>query len=302
MPLFHRSDGTLVRDLPAFRRILPYLMRRRNESAVFIDMRVDVTRTRKWIRACNRASSGEACNLLHLFLYVLSRVVADFPELNRFVSGRRVYQRHTATASLVVRESLTPNSAPYTVKVPAAEPEEALAHYARRLSAILRNAREFQKPTEREIELVMRLPDPLVRLAVWARDKLDEWNLLPGFMIRNDPMYTTIFIAEMKSLAMPGTFHHLYECGTCGLFAVVAAREREPGPGGAGSEGARDIIPIRWTVDERVADGALMAAAMHRVRSWLEDPAQIAGLPEQAGQGDSAAPMPAAPEPACSLS
>ena len=302
MPLFHRSDGTLVRDLPAFRRILPYLMRRRNESAVFIDMRVDVTRTRKWIRAVNRASGSEPFTLLHLFCYVLSRVVADFPELNRFVSGRRVYQRKTATASLVVRESLTPNSAPYTVKVPAAEPEEALPHYARRLSAILRNAREFQKSTEREIELVMRLPDPLVRLAVWARDKLDEWNLLPGFMIRNDPMYTTIFIAEMKSLAMPGTFHHLYECGTCGLFAVVAAREREPGPGGAGSEGARDIIPIRWTVDERVADGALMAAAMHRVRSWLEDPAQIAGLPEQAGQGNSAAPVPALPEPVCSLS
>src|SRR5262245_4870869 len=115
MPLFHRSDAMLVRDLPAFRRILPYLMRRRNESAVFIDMRVDVTRTRRWIRACNRASGGEPCTLLYLFFYVLSRVVVDFPELNRFVSGRRVYQRNTATASLVVRESLMTSSAPYTL-------------------------------------------------------------------------------------------------------------------------------------------------------------------------------------------
>ena len=35
MPLFRRPDGDLVRDLPPVRAIVPYLMRRRNESAVY---------------------------------------------------------------------------------------------------------------------------------------------------------------------------------------------------------------------------------------------------------------------------
>src|SRR5262249_26519296 len=153
MPLFRRSDGTLVRDLPAMRRILPYLMGRRNESAVYIDMRVDVTGTRKWLRACNRASRSEPATILHLFFFVLSRVVVEYPELNRFVSGRRIYQRTRATASLVVRESLDPDSPPYTVKLTAAEPGESLPGFSHRISAVIRNAREHQRTTEREIDL-----------------------------------------------------------------------------------------------------------------------------------------------------
>jgi hypothetical protein len=32
VPLFRRSDGDLVRDLPPVRRIMPHIMRGRNES------------------------------------------------------------------------------------------------------------------------------------------------------------------------------------------------------------------------------------------------------------------------------
>ncbi len=36
MPWFRRSDGDLVPDLPPMRRIMPYVMRGRNESAVYV--------------------------------------------------------------------------------------------------------------------------------------------------------------------------------------------------------------------------------------------------------------------------
>jgi len=53
MPLFRRSDGTLVPDLPALRQIMPYVMRGRNGSVLYSEMRIDVTQSRKWLRACN---------------------------------------------------------------------------------------------------------------------------------------------------------------------------------------------------------------------------------------------------------
>ena len=302
MPLFRRSDGTLVRDLPPMRRILPYLMRRRNESAVYIDMRLDVTRTRRWMRAFNRASKTEPCTTLHLFVFVLSHVVVEYPELNRFISGRRIYQRNAAGVALVVRESLEPGAPPYTVKLPAAEPGLPLTEFSRRIAALIRDARERQRTVEREVELVMRLPDPLVRLAVWAREQLDAWNLLPEFMIRDDPMYTTLFIAEVKSMRMPAAFHHLHELGTCGMFAVIAARERDEVPGNGQPGGARDILPIRWTIDERIADGLLMATALQQIRRWMEDPAQLLGPPEEAARNKTCGAAADMPAPAVSWS
>jgi hypothetical protein len=67
MPLFRRPDGVLCRDLPPVRLIVPYLMRGRNESAVYHEKVYDLTRTRPWLRAYNRSHQDRA-TLFHLFL------------------------------------------------------------------------------------------------------------------------------------------------------------------------------------------------------------------------------------------
>jgi hypothetical protein len=46
MPWFKRPDGDLVTDENPVRRMIPYLMARRNESAIYHDEWVDLSRTR----------------------------------------------------------------------------------------------------------------------------------------------------------------------------------------------------------------------------------------------------------------
>jgi len=45
MPLFRRPDGKLARGVPATRRIMPYMMRGRNESMVYFEQRIDLGKT-----------------------------------------------------------------------------------------------------------------------------------------------------------------------------------------------------------------------------------------------------------------
>ena len=68
MPLFRRHDGDPVQGLPAVRRIMPILMRRRNESIVLHDVVYQVGAARRWLREYNRSHPGHA-TLFDLFAY-----------------------------------------------------------------------------------------------------------------------------------------------------------------------------------------------------------------------------------------
>jgi hypothetical protein len=92
MPLFRRPDGDLVKKESNVRRMIPYLMRGRNESAVYHDEVMDLTKTKPWLAEYNR-NHDQAATLFHLYLWVLGQTMNKRPGMNRFISGGRIYQR-----------------------------------------------------------------------------------------------------------------------------------------------------------------------------------------------------------------
>ena len=292
MPLFRRSDGTLVKGLPAIRRGMPYFLRGRNESVVYVEVRCDVTgRAKRWLWAYNRAYAGEQCTFLHLFLYSASLVLHEFPQLDRFVSGRRIYQRTASTVSLMVKESMQMEAPLYSVKLPLAEPNESLADYSRRAADILCNGvRQFHEPRRERNELCSMLPDLLVRAVLAIRSWLDDWNLLPAILLRDDPLYTSrCSCRTMGPLGLPDAFHHLYEHGNCSGFAMICTLQKAATVvDGDGNVVVRDILPIRWTVDDRVADGFVCAARWKRSQGYIGRPRPIPRAPRGRSEGNCA--------------
>ena len=53
MAFTKRRDATYVRDLPALRRIIPYLMPTRTESLVYFPQRIEVDALLTWLEATN---------------------------------------------------------------------------------------------------------------------------------------------------------------------------------------------------------------------------------------------------------
>ena len=121
----------------------------------------------------------------------------------------------------------------------------------------------------------MRLPRFALRAALWGYRVLDYCNLLPGKVIENDPLYASMFVANLASLGLDNTYHHLYEHGTCSVFAALGLPKRMVVPAAGGQFETRLVWPVRWTLDERIADGFYSAGCMRLLKSILENPGEF---------------------------
>jgi pyruvate/2-oxoglutarate dehydrogenase complex dihydrolipoamide acyltransferase (E2) component len=276
MPLFRRPDGDLVRDESPVRRIMPYLMRGRNESAVYQDTTYRIARARAWLRAYNRAHQPRA-TLFHLLAYACAVVLHARPRLNRFVSGSRIYQRRGVAVSFVAKKEFTDAGAGVTVKV-GLTPHEPFLAFSSRISGLVDEAREIERKVDKEVGLVMRLPGPVITGLVRLARALDRWNLFPWFMIKDDPMYASLFLANLGSVGVSDAYHHLFEYGTVSIFGAVSAPRPHPFV-----EKDRVVVDdgllVRWTFDERIDDAFSCVRSMILVQRIMEDPERHLGPP-----------------------
>src|SRR5262249_12951341 len=116
MPLFRRPDGDLVKDESLVRRMIPYLMLGRNESAIYHDEIVDLTRLKPWMKEYNRPPPESPVTLFHVLLYATARGFNARPGLNRFISGGRIYQRRGVQLSFAAKKRFEEKSELVTVK------------------------------------------------------------------------------------------------------------------------------------------------------------------------------------------
>lgn len=277
MPLFRRPDGDLVRGEAPVRRIMPYLMRGRNESCVYQESVYRLSAARTWLKAYNRHHHPRA-TLFHLVAYACATALLERPRLNRFVSGGRIYQRRGVFLAFVVKTAFADDGPGATVKLEA-RPGEAFPDWSARLSSQVDEARDTDRSVDREVALIMRLPGPLVRALVGLARRLDHWNLFPAFMIENDPMFSTVFLANLGSVGVSDVFHHLYEYGTTSIFGAVSA-PRQMAFAGRGGVTVEPGLTVRWTFDERIDDAFSCERSMALVQKILEDPGRWLGDPE----------------------
>lgn len=269
--LLTRFDGTPARDVPALRRMMPFVMRGRNESAVYFEQVVDLTRTLPWIEAYN-AAHPHRVTLFHVLLGAMARTLADRPRLNRFVSGRRIWERRGIWLAFSAKKRMD-DAAPLTTVKLRFEPDEPFPAMVERLAASVGEARSDRASSvEREVGLLLRLPTLVLGLAVALVRWLDAVNLAPRALIGHDPMYASAFVANLGSLKLDAAYHHLYEYGNCPLFVTVGRIEDVPVVAADGALGVRRVARLRYTFDERVEDGLYCVRALELLRERVEDP------------------------------
>jgi hypothetical protein len=279
MPLFSRSDGAPVPDLPRVRRVMPYLMRGRNESLVLHETVYDLSRALPWLERYNRAR-GERATLFHLLVYAFARALHERPGLNRFVSGGRIYQRDQVTISFAAKYAFDDHAPFVTVKldIPFSDDFPALAS---RLREAVDGARSGKRSSvDVELRLLLLLPGFLVRAVMGLARWLDRWNLMPRGMIAGDPMYTSLFVANLGSVGIENAYHHLYEYGTCSLFGAVGKSGPRLFVGADGKPEVRPGLRIGWSFDERINDGFYCTASLAIAQRIAEDPEAHLGTPE----------------------
>jgi hypothetical protein len=265
-----RRDGTLAK-VPPYRRMMPFLMRGRNEAIVFFEQHLDMSRAQPWLDAWN-ARTGARATVFHLVLHAIARVLHERPRLNRFVVGRRIYDRHGVFMTFAAKKAMRDDAPLATVKRGFAVDESFAAMVAALTTDIKVAKSDAISKVDKELSVFLRFPGFLLAASVALLRWLDGHGLAPRALIGDDPMYTSAFVANLGSLKIDAAYHHLYEYGNCPLFCTVGCLAPAP----VVVDGAIEVRPsllIRYSYDERIEDGFYAASAIARVRTWIEDPA-----------------------------
>jgi hypothetical protein len=274
MPLFRRPDGELVKNESPVRSIMPYIMRGRNESIIYHEAWYDITKARAFLRAFNHEHDrDQPATLFHLFMWACAQTLADRPGLNRFVSGGRMYRRKGIFVTFAAKKEIADDAPLVTVKLEFWK-DEPFADCCKRIVASIKDGRSARNSNvDKELALAMMLPGPVLSLVMGLLRWLDRVNLMPGWMIDGDPMFTSMVLSNLGSVGLDRTSHHLYEYGTAGLFGCLGLPRKQLVPDRAGNPVVRDILEVRWSLDERVNDGLYSARTLNQLKKLIEDPA-----------------------------
>jgi hypothetical protein len=202
-----------------------------------------------------------------------ARILNERPRLNRFVSGGRIWQRRGIFVSFSAKKQKSDKGELVALKREL-DAKMSLADVVDRFDGLVGDARA-NKPdaTDKELAVFLKLPTPVLSFAVRVAFVLDQWGLLPHSMIAGDPLFSSVFIANLGSIGMDAPFHHLYEWGNIPLFCAIG-KERDDVVVTDGVPTARRVIPLKWTFDERVEDGLYCLKSLDMLREMVADPAR----------------------------
>ena len=257
------------------RRILPHVSPRRNDSLFHLPNDVEIEAALEFLDKHNRTRPAERpATLFHLLLHAIAQGIALRPRMNRFVKSGRLWQRRGVYVTFSAKRAISDASAMVAIKRRCEPERETLDELIDGVYALLRPARHgVESTSDKETKLLTRLPTALTGALVRAGDFLDRFGLLPHAMIEPDPMFTTVFVANLGSVGHDAGFHHLWERGTCSAFCVMG--RVKPGPSG------RRIMSLYWTWDERVEDGLYSFGYTNGVKERLESPELLVASPAE---------------------
>ncbi len=269
-----RPDGELVKDVPHYRTLMGYIMPTRSESIVFFDLLVDAEPLLAYLEEAREKLSA---NVTHCLVAAAAISLSENPRMNRFVVGRRLYQRRGRFITFSMKRKKLDSKAKLAAVKLEMLPGETFADLVSRINAQIGRERSGEKTfADKEFDLFMKLPRAILVRAVGFFRWLDYHNLLPGSFIATDGMYTSLFLVNLGSLDMGSVYHHLWEWGTCSAFLAIGAMEDralvEDGKVVVGK-----VLPVRGTYDERVDDGLTARAGLESFRGVLENPFERLG-------------------------
>jgi len=268
-----RPDGTVVRKAPRVRLFMPYLIPRRSDAVVFYEQKMDISKTLDYLERWNASDDRPPLRFFHIYLAAIVRMLHERPRVNRFIAGRRLYQRDDVAVAMSVIKQYEDNSKTTVVK--QVYPSGLGLRGVYDLSeAVIGTGRDKTRKTasEKEVSVISRLPRAMIPLFPKLQ-KLGDWlNITPASLSRNDPLYASFMISNLGSIGIDAAYHHLYEHGTLPIFAVIGKANDEAVVTERREIEIRPIVNVRYTFDERVADGYYAARSLDLISDLVENP------------------------------
>ena len=267
-----RKGARYLKTLTPIERIMPHVMPKRSDSQVFFTDDIDCTAIDAYIK--EKREQGIDMTYLDVFVASAVRLYAKRPALNRFVMGGRIFANEKIWVSMELKKSLRDNEPSTTIKIPFTGHEtifEVKAKFDEQIHANKETG--SSNGTDKLAKALTSIPNWGMRWAFALIRFLDRSSLLPEAITDLSPFHGGLFITYLKSLGIPGIYHHIYDLGTIGQFIAVGKERMAPVVDQkTGDIVARKIMTMMVVADERICDGLYYARSMRLFRRILENP------------------------------
>ena len=276
-----RSDGWRVVSADPFFAVVPHIMNMRCDAQVYFDQVVEIGELERFIRNLRRTTGMTELSLMHVVLAACVRMFAQYPCVNRFVCGRRIYARNEIVFCFTIKKDMTLDAPEAIVKV-VFDPTDTLQEVYDKISgAVTANkGSDAQNDTDAFANLLSYCPNWLVRAVVGAANFLDHCGILPSAVRAFSPFHCSMFLTDIGSTGIGSVYHHLYNFGTCSIFCALGKKGRVLKQNDDGQIVYTKTVNLRFTVDERVTDGFYYAYTFREFLKLLRKPDELLNKPD----------------------
>ena len=278
-----RSDGRRIRTLSPMAQITMYFQWERNICSNLFEESFEITHIERYIRQKRREGLTDF-GLTHVLLAAYVRGLCKYPQLNRFISGQKVYSRmEDIQYCMVIKKEMSIDSPDTSIKVHLNRKDTAADIYHKLNAAVesVKATQELDSSFDNLLNYLNLIPGVVLKFVVWLLKFLDYFGLLPKFLLELSPFHGTLFFTSMGSLGIPPIYHHLYDFGNLPVFGAFGCKRRALEVQEDGSVVQRKYLDVKFVLDERIVDGYYYAAFFKHFRTILRHPEILDLVPEE---------------------
>lgn len=279
-----RYNGTPIKTISAINRFFPYVMPTRNGSAVYLEINIEMENALAYLEKTNKdRAKNDQIKLFDLLLAAIHRTYLDRPRMNRFIIGKRYYQRNEHIYFFVSKSELTDAGKERTIGLKLG-PQDGLFEVHQKARADIKESKtsEEDKNDEKTLDVLLKFPRWFVKaFAKFIFGFLDNRDMMPEFFAATDSMHGSAYIANLGSFGVQDPpFHHLYDYGDISCFFVLGALRKDAVVDQeTGELSVKTRIPMKITIDERIADGVYFNNTFNQMNNYLQDPSKLETIP-----------------------
>ena len=270
-----KRDGRIVK-VHAFNAMFPYMMRTRTESLVYYNTSLDVENLLAYIE--KKKAEGVEFKFFQMFVASVVKLFKERPNLNRFVSGRKLYQRNDIKLSFIAKKAASDEGEETNVALTFND-KTTFQEVIDKLKKDIKVAKSDEvKDDDATVRAIMKLPRFVIRVFFAILRWMDFYFNMPKSLADIDPLRCSVYIANLGSIGIEAPFHHLYEWGNCSVFIAIGKIGYKPVALEDGTLVSRKMVEVKVTLDERIADGFYFARSLELMESYLKNPESIESL------------------------
>lgn len=267
----NRKDGKYIKPEDSIHAIMPYLFKNRTEAEVYMKAEFDVTELIKYVNKLNEENEFPI-TYFHAFTTAISKVIYNRPLLNRFIAGRRLYERNKITMAFIAKNKFEDNAQERLIILDVKEDMNLIDISKFIQDKVSKTRNEGTNSINDTLSFVTSFPRFITRIIVRFFNFLDFHGWVPKSIADTDSNYATVLLSNLGSIKSSSCYHHLNNYGSNSIVATIGEIHKVNYLDELGKLKQKDVVDISFTLDERIADGFYFAKSIKLLEHIINNP------------------------------